>query len=159
MGRRLRSAGGRQRRRRQIFAACAFAIAAAVGINEPAFVVAALALADDTVNGDVVALGGESSMLFRRLTRNEEVEEGNAATEEAHDDDHHRSLWLKEFLSNHLKRKLTSSPTSTMVIVSAPLTSQRPTLSKPTTSKPTTSKPTTTSPTDSVRIKYSDYIK
>jgi hypothetical protein len=32
-------------------------------------------------------------------------------------------------------------------------------LSKPTTSKPTTSKPTTTSPTDSVRIKYSDYIK
>jgi hypothetical protein len=65
MGRRLRSAGGRRRRLRcQILVACAFP-AAAVGIYEPAFVVAALALADDTVNGDdVVALGGESSMLL-----------------------------------------------------------------------------------------------
>jgi len=134
-GRRLRDAGQLQHRRRrcQIFLACAFAVIAVV-VYEPAFV------------GAAVVTGGESSsssssMLLRRTTTAASEEDEGANT-------HRRSLWLKEFLSNYWKKKPTPSPTSTLVIVSAPLTSQKPTSSKPTTSKPKT----TSSPSYSVRL-------
>ena len=146
-GRRLRDAGQLQHRRRrcQIFLACAFAVIAVV-VYEPAFVGAAV------VTGGESSSSSSSTLLRRTTTAASEVDEGaNTAPEvyEEYDDhDHRRSLWLKEFLSNYWKKKPTPSPTSTLVIVSAPLTSQKPTSSKPTTSQPKT----TSTPSYSVRL-------
>ena len=140
-GRRLRDAGQLQHRRRrcQIFLACAFAVIAVV-VYEPAFVGAAV------VTGGESASSSSSSMLLRRITT--AASEEDEVYEEYDDHDHRRSLWLKEFLSNYWKKKPTPSPTSTLVIVSAPLTSQKPTSSKPTTSQPKT----TSTPSYSVRL-------
>ena len=116
-------------------------------------VAAAVTTAESDVSSNFVDRstdGGIPNNRYLKYSINRDTEE------EAYDDDHHRSLWLKEFLANYLKRKPTSNPTSSpsaAVVVPVPApSSEQPTTFMPLVpffapgSPSSTLKPTTSSP-------------